>query len=116
MHARKNLHGHFARIITHKLFVDFQNAFQLAIENLAIDVGQVEVDHRLAVDSQMVLIDNFVDCAGRHIARHQVAVFRIPVLEKIPTIAFRYVTGIAFIARRSRHPHAAAFAASRFRH
>ena len=70
MHAGENLHGHFARIIAHKLFIDFQNAFQLAIENLAIDVGQVEVDHRLAVDSQMVLINNFVNCAGRHIARH----------------------------------------------
>ena len=79
VHAGENLHGHVARIVADKLLVDFENAFELLVENLAIDVRQVEIDHRLAVDAEVVLEDDFENRAGRHIARHEVAVLRIPL-------------------------------------
>ena len=52
VHAGEDLHGHFARIVADKLLVDFENAFELAVQRGAVDVGEVEIDHRLAVDAQ----------------------------------------------------------------
>ena len=43
--------GTFRGIVAYELLVDFENAFQLAVEHLAVDVRQVEIDHRLAVNS-----------------------------------------------------------------
>jgi len=42
VHAGENLHRRVARIVAHKLLVDFQDTFEFAIQNLAIDMGQVE--------------------------------------------------------------------------
>ena len=99
VHARENLHGRDARIDADKLLVDFENAFQLAVERLGVDVGEVEVDHRLAVDAEVVLVDDLEDFAGGHIARDQVAIFRIPLFEEVPALFFRNGFGIALVAR-----------------
>ncbi len=116
MHAGKNLHGRVAGVVAHKLLVDFENAFQLAVENLAVDVGEVEINHRLAVDAEVVLEDHLEDGAGSDVARHQVAVLGIPLFQEIPAFFFRDRLRIAFIACRLRNPDASAFAARRFRH
>ena len=116
MHARENLHRRVARVIAHKLLVDFENAFQLAVQNLPVDMCQVEIDHRLAVDAEVVLVDYFENRPRRHVARNQVAVLRIPLFEKIPTFVLRNRLRIACVARRLRHPHAPAFTARRLRH
>ncbi len=92
MHAGENLHGDVARVVAHELLVNFEDAFQLAIQNLAVDVGQVEVDHRLAVDAQVVLVDHLENRAGGDIARHQVAVLGIPLFEEVPALGFRDAT------------------------
>ena len=52
VHAGEDLHRHFARIVADKLLVDFQNAFELAVQRFAVDVGEVEIDHGLAVEAQ----------------------------------------------------------------
>ena len=106
MHARKNLHGCVARIVSHKLLVDLENAFQFAIEHLAIDVRQVEIDHRLAIDAQVVLVNHFKDRARSHIPRHQVAVLRIPLLQEVPALALRNRFRIAIVPLFLRDPDA----------
>ena len=116
VHAGENLHGRVAGIVAHELLVNFQNAFELAIENLAIDVGEVEIDHRLAVDAEVVLVHHFVDGAGGDVARHQVAVLRIPLFEEVPPLIFRDRLRIAFVAGSLRDPDASAFSAGRFGH
>ena len=80
VHAGKDLHGNFARVIADKLLINFQNAFQLAVENLGIDVSQVEVDHGLAINAEIVFEDDFENRARSDIAWHQVPVFWIPLL------------------------------------
>ena len=70
VHAGEDFHGHVARIVADKLLVNFQNAFEFAIKHLAIDVSQVEIDHRLAVNAEAVLIHNFENCTRSHVARH----------------------------------------------
>ena len=76
VHAGEDLHGDVARIVADEFLVDFEDAFELAVEGLAIDVGEVEVDHGLAVDAEAVLVDDFVDGAGGDVAGDEVAVFR----------------------------------------
>ncbi len=116
VHAGKDLHGNIAGIVADELFVNFQDAFELAIENLAVDVGEVEIDHRLAVDAEVVLVHHFVDGAGGDIARHQVAVFWIPLFEKVPPFFFRDRLRVAFVAGGSGDPDASAFSAGGFGH
>ena len=114
MHAGENLHRRIARIVPNKLLVNFKNAFQLPVKNLAIDVGQVEIDHRLAVDAEVMLVNDFENCASRDIARHEIPVLRIPLFEEVPALALRNRLGIALIARSLRDPHASALTARRF--
>ncbi len=64
MHAGEDLHGDFARVVADELLVDFEDAFELAVQRCAIDVGEVEVDHGLAVDAEAVLVDDFVRWRG----------------------------------------------------
>ena len=73
VHARKDLHRLHARIDADELLVDFEDAAELVVQRLAIDVRQVEINHRLAVESEAEFIDHFVDGARGHVARHQVA-------------------------------------------
>ena len=108
--------GTLRGIVSHELLVNFQNAFQLAIENLGVDVGQVEVDHRLPIDAEIVLVDNLENRARSHIARHQIPIFRVPLFQEVPALALRNGQRIAFVARRLRNPHPSAFAARRLRH
>ncbi len=40
VHAGEDLHGRdFAGIVADELLVDFENAFELAVESLGVDVG-----------------------------------------------------------------------------
>src|SRR5207302_559950 len=114
--AGEDLHGDIARIVTHKLLVNLENAFQLAIENLAVNVRQVEVDHGLTIDAEMVLIYHLVDGAGSHVTRHQVAVLGIPLFQEIPALALGNALGVALVAGLLGNPHAATFTARRLRH
>src|SRR4051794_588167 len=116
VHAGEDLHGHFARIVADEFFVDFEDAFELAVERLAIDVGEVQVDHRLSVDAEVVLVYNFVNGARGHVAGYEVAVFRIPLFKEVPALRFRDLLEGAIVAGFARHPHAAAFAARRLGH
>src|ERR1700756_1900126 len=106
MHAGKNLHGRVARIVPDKLLVDLENAFQLLVENLAVNVRQVEVDHRLSVDAEAVLVNDLEDGPCSHVARNQIPVLGIPLLEKVPALAFWNALGIAIVALLLRNPDA----------
>src|ERR1700756_2943974 len=116
MHAGKNLHGRVARIVADKLLVNLENAFQLLVENLAVNVGQVEVDHWLAVDAEVVLVDDLEDGPCGHVAGNQVPVLRIPLFQEIPALIFRNTLGIAVVALLLRNPDASAFPTRRLRH
>ncbi len=76
VHAREDLHRLHARIDADELLVDLQNAAELVVQRLAVDVRQVEIDHRLAVEPEAQLVHHFVNGARGHVARHQVAVLR----------------------------------------
>ncbi len=103
-------------IVAHELLVDLQNAFQLLVQDLAVDVGEVEIDHGLAVDAQPVLIDHLENGAGGDVARHQIAVLGIPLFQEVPALLLRDRARFALVAGLPRHPHASALAARRFRH
>src|SRR6266700_6842391 len=89
VHARENLHRRGARVVADKFFVNLEYPFQLAVEGGTINMRQVEINHRLAINAEVVFENNFENGAGRDIARNQVAVLRIPLFEKIPPIALR---------------------------
>ncbi len=91
-------------IVADELLVDFQNAFELAVESLAVNVRQVEIDHGLAVDAQLVLVDDFEDGARGHVARDQIAVLRVPLFQEVPALFFWDRLRIAFVARVSSAP------------
>ena len=98
VHARKYFHRRVSWIVPDELLVNFQNTFQLAIQNLPVNMRQVEIYHRLAIDAEVVFINDFEYGAGGDIARNQVAVLRVPLLQKIPALAFRNRFRIARIA------------------
>ena len=86
VHAGEDLHRGLARIIADKLLVDLQDAFELAIERRAIDVGEVEVCGRLTVNTEPVLVDDLVNSASSNVAWNQIAVLRIPLFQEVPTL------------------------------
>ena len=117
VHAGEDLHGNFARVVADELLVDFENAFELAVESLAVDVGEVEIDHRLAVDAQAVLVDDLEDGAGGDVARDEVAVLGIPLFEEVPAVGLGNAASAARLSSLlARNPDAAAFAAGRLGH
>src|SRR4030095_9296805 len=107
VHAGEDFHGRVAGIVADELFVDLENAFEFLVENLAVDVGKVEVDHRLAVDAEIVLVDDLEDGASGDIARDQVAVLGIPLFEEVPALAFGNALGITLVSGRFPDPAAA---------
>ena len=112
----KDLHRHVARIVANELLVNLENAFELAIEYLAIDVRKVEVDHRLAIDAQVMLVHDLEDRARGHVARNQIAVLRIPLFEEVPALTCRNALRITLVARLLGNPDTSTFAARRFGH
>ncbi len=115
VHAGEDLHGNFARVVTDELLVDLENAFELVLP-FGREVGDVEVDHGLTVDSHAVLVDDLEDGAGGDVAWDEVAVLGVPLLEKVPAIGFGDRLGGAFVVLVFGNPDATAFAAGRLRH
>src|SRR5207253_3725870 len=112
----KNLHRRVARIVANKLLVDFEDAFQLAVERLAVNMRQVKIDHRLPVNAELMLVDNFENRARRNVTRDEVAILRIPLLEEVPAITLRNGFGVALVPLSLGNPDPSAFAPRRFRH
>src|SRR5205823_14722263 len=88
---------------------------ELAVERLGRDVSQIEKNLILAADA-VAIKTNLKDFARGNVARHEVAVCRILLFEKVPTLALWNRRRRALIILRLRHPHAPAFAARRLRH
>src|SRR5208337_1414964 len=116
VHAREDLYGDVARIVADKLLVNLEDAFELTVERGTVDVGQVEIDHRLAVNAEIVLVNHFVDSAGGDVARHQVAVLRVPLFQEVPAFAVGNTLWSAPVAGLTGNPHATAFSARRLGH
>jgi hypothetical protein len=104
VHAGEDLHGHVARIVADELLVDFENAFELAIERGAVDVGEVEVDHGLAVDAEAELVDHLVNGARGDVAGDEVAVLGIPLFEEVPAVGLGNLLDGALVAGRCAEP------------
>src|SRR5271165_4851119 len=116
VHAGKDLHGGVARIVADELLVDLEDAFEFAVERGAVDVGQVKIDHRLAINAEVMLVNHFVDGAGGDVARHQVAVLGIPLFQEVPTLAVGNTLGSTLVVRLTWHPDATALSARGLRH
>ncbi len=78
--------------------VDFENAFELVIESGAIDMRQVEIDHRLSVDAQPVLVDDLVDGSRGHVAGNKITVLGIPLFKEVEAL---FAAGMLFQLRAS---------------
>ena len=117
MHGRENFHRHDPRIDALELLVDLQNAAEFAIERLAGHVREVEVNAQsVLLDRQPLGGADVENLAGGNVARHEVAVLRIPLLEEIAPLDFRNVAGITGVVRRLGHPDAATLAAGALAH
>ena len=104
VHRGKNFHGFNVRVDADEFLVNFEDAFEFALENFAGDVRDVEIDGGLADEAQLHFEDDFVDGAGGDVARDQVAVFRIPFLEEIKALGFGNLLDGARILRLSWGP------------
>ena len=116
VHAGEDFHGHVAGIVANELLVNLQDAFQFAVERGAVNMCQVEIDHGLAVNAKVVLVDHFVDGPGRDVTRHQVAVLGVPLFQEIPAFAVGNALGLALITQLTRHPDTSTFATRRLGH
>jgi len=68
VHSGEYLHGDVAWIVADELLVDFENAFELAVEGFAVDVGEVKVDHGLSVQAEAQFVNDAMDGAGGDVA------------------------------------------------
>ena len=80
------------------------------------EVGDVEVDHGLAVDAHVVLVDDFEDGAGGDVAGDEVAVLGVPLFEEVPAFGFGDGLRGALVVLVFGDPDAAAFAAGGLGH
>ena len=87
MYGREDLHRHLARILTDELRVHLENAAKLALEVIRRDMGEVEVNAALIVDAEPHVDADLEDCTRCDVARDEVAVCRIHLLEEIPGLA-----------------------------
>ncbi len=85
VHGGKNLHGLFSRIDAEKLFVDFEDAFELAVQSFSRDMRDVEIDGGFALESQLFLIHDAMNRARGDVARDEIAVFRDTTLPENKT-------------------------------
>ncbi len=115
MHAGKDLHGDFAGVVADELLVDFENAFELVLGRGG-KVRDVEVDHGLTIDAHVVLVHHFEYCPGGYVARYEVAVLGVPLLEEVPAVALGDGLGCALVVLVFGDPDAAAFAAGGLGH
>src|SRR5215813_4368293 len=116
VHAGKDLHRNFTRIVADKLLVDFQNAFELAVQRVTVYVSQIEIDHGLAVNAQALFVNDSVDRASGHITRYQVAVLGKPFFQEVKTFGLGNAAWFPIVPFVSGHPDAAALPTRRFRH
>src|SRR6266487_2102975 len=69
-----------------KFFVDFQNAFELAVERFARNVRDVQIDSRLCIHAEFFLIHDAVNRACGDVSWNKVAVLWIPFFQKVETL------------------------------
>ena len=95
VHGREDQHRRLARIFAGELFVDLDDAFHAMrdlvgpapLRHLAIGIDDVEVDLVLAADAEPVVAHRLEDLARGDVARHQVLVLRVFLLEEVPALA-----------------------------
>src|ERR1700730_3927410 len=116
MHRRKNLHWFLARINAEKLFVNFENAFELAVERFAGDVSYVQIHRGFAANTEAFLIHDTVNGACGDITRNEIAILGIPLFEEIEALAVGNCARGTLVARILRHPNASTLAARRLAH
>jgi len=83
---------------------------------ISIDVREFEIYHRFAIDAKVVFVDNFENCAGGHVARHEVAVLGVALLEEVEALGGGDLVGVPGVALLLGHPDPAALAAHRLAH
>jgi hypothetical protein len=115
MHGGKNLHRGVPRIDALEFFVNLQNAGEFAVQHFARELAHVEIDAgTVLLHAQPFLQADLEYFARGDIARHEVAVLRIAVFEKIVAFLLGDVVGRAGILRFAGHPNPTAFAARAF--
>src|SRR4029077_4459633 len=70
VHGGEDFHGLFARVYAYELFVNFENAFELFVEDVGGNMRNVEIDGGLAGQSHFHFEDAFVNGARSYVARH----------------------------------------------
>ncbi|MNZ93970.1 hypothetical protein D3C78_1130670 [compost metagenome] len=87
MNCREDFHRNFTRIVTHELFIDFDNSAKLNIKLLRVLVGEVKVHHVFAINSELHIdadMENFTRC---NVPGNQIPVRGIFILKEIPGLS-----------------------------
>src|SRR5689334_20484415 len=104
MHGGENLHWVVARIDTLEFLVDLENSRQLSIQFAAWNMRQIQIDtHAFFFNAEPIVDADIENLSCRNIARHQVSVFGISILEEIIALIFRNRAGLARILRFAWH-------------
>ena len=116
MDGGEDLHRLVPRVDSLELLVDLHDAAELAIEDGGGNVRDVEVDGVLALDAHSHVLHHREDLARGDVARNQVSVPGIFLLEEMPALVLGNVLSPALVAFLLGHPDAPAFPTGRLGH
>src|SRR5262249_53439355 len=114
--GREDAHRVVVRILPDELVVDLEHPGELLREHVLRQVGDVEVDLELVlpalrVEHATVLVEALEkELAARDVARDEVAVTGVLVLEEVVALLLRNVASPPSLLRVPRDPHTSPFA------
>ena len=117
MHSREDLHWLVTWIDALELFVDFEDTAKLSIQLLARNVREVEIDAlSIRFDTAAFVHTDVEDLSRRNVARYEVTVRGISLLEEVVTLVFWNLLGISRVTGLGGNPNTATFTTSRLAH
>ena len=116
MHCGKNFHGGFAGVHTGEFGIDVQDSTQAVIQEFSRFMRQIEIDHWVPANSQILVVDDVINFAAGDISGNEIFEQRIFFFQKIIAFVLRDFLRVAVVISLARHPDAPTFTTGRLAH
>ena len=116
MHCGKDFHGSFAWVCTGELGVDVQDSTQAVVQELSRFMRQIEIDHWVAGNTQILVVDDVINFTAGDISGDEVFEQRVFFFQKIIAFVLRDFSRVAVVVAITWYPDAPPFTTGRLAH